>query len=517
VNINKDNFDINLELRVGVNYLNIVKSKTFPNKRFLQCFNRLESKKAIISTLKEFAVYQALKDHYIENNFQNFAINVNKIVEEAMPRIRRIFNVFTQIGGLKESGILQTLEKQGLISKCYTSRNNLIITWVDVSDDVSNSYRYWISKIYSNYTSVTQRQRETLLQHLIAEVNAFEEIDGKNIFSRTLPEGYPPVPVKYWEHYIIKGNTNISVIPQILEITYSNSKRNTLVSNATFKSRVKSFIDDHPDKVEVIKDNQLLNKAGLEASTKNNMFKEGGPGFIGTMGDGFVMFDDLFRKYSNDHNISILGKNFEGLKIVKSNEEAVVRNKLFISSDFKVKDSQGEVVGNGVAKGISNDDTFTRQTIEQLTGEGKRFSLFSEWDNNVARVYIISFGADEDVNSHVVKSQNYNDLHWESLFHHAIQTKIRTRYYSRLEIDPSSATFNIDREIIDLITEKIIENNKNGYPDNVKQYWQNYVLNLRNHFGNKVLETGIPQSQFNEWMSARYKGYLTWFPDQNKP
>jgi hypothetical protein len=56
------------------------------------------------------------------------------------------------------------------------------------------------------------------------------------------------------------------------------------------------------------------------------MFKEGGPGFIGTMGDGFVMFDDLFRKYSNDYNVSILGKNFEGLKIVKSNEEAVVRN-----------------------------------------------------------------------------------------------------------------------------------------------------------------------------------------------
>jgi len=79
------------------------------------------------------------------------------------------------------------------------------------------------------------------------------------------------------------------------------------------------------------------------------------------------------------------------------------------------------------------------------------------------------------------------------------------------------ATFNIDREIIDLITEKIIENNTNGYPDNVKQYWQNYVLNLRNDFGNEVLETGIPQSQFNEWMSARYKSYLTWFPDQNTP
>jgi hypothetical protein len=57
VNINKDNFNINLELCVGENYLNAVKSNTYPNKSYLQCFNRLESKKAIISTLKEFIVY----------------------------------------------------------------------------------------------------------------------------------------------------------------------------------------------------------------------------------------------------------------------------------------------------------------------------------------------------------------------------------------------------------------------------------------------------------------------------
>ena len=504
-----------MKLRVGANYLNIVKTKTFPNKRVIQCFNRLESRKAIISTLKEFAIYQALKDRYIKNNFQSFATNFDEIVEKAIPRIRRVFRVFTQIGGLKESGVLITLEKQGLISKCYTSRNNLIITWVDVSDDVSDSYRYWISKIYSNYTPVTQRQRETLLQHAIAEGYAFEEIDGDSIFSRTIPEGYDPIPVKYWEINIIKGDDNVSIIPQFLELNYSNSKRNTLVSNATFKSRVKSFIDDHPDKVEVIKDNQLLHKAGLEASIKNNMFKEGGPGLSGTMGDGFVMFDDLFRNYSNDPNISILGKYFESLKIIKSDEEAVVRNSLFISSDFKLIDSQGEVVGNGVAKGVSNDDTFTRQTIEQLTEEGKRFSLFSEWDNNTTKVFIITFGADEDFNSHVVKSQNSNDLHWESLFHHAIQTKVRNRYYSRFEIDPSAATFNIDNAIIDLVTEKIIENNDNGYPIYVRQCWQNFVLNLKNDFGEDLLETGIPQSQFNEWMSARYKSYLTWFPDQN--
>jgi hypothetical protein len=132
----------------------------------------------------------------------------------------------------------------------------------------------------------------------------------------------------------------------------------------------------------------------------------------------------------------------------------------------------------------------------------------------MARVYIITFGTDEDVNSHVVKPQNYNDLYWESMFHHAIQTKIRTRYYSQFEINPSLATFNVDREIIDSITERIIENNENGYPDNVKQYWKNFVFNFRKDFGIKVIETGIPQSQFNEWMSSRYKSYLTWFPDQ---
>ncbi|MFX1515000.1 MAG: hypothetical protein ACFFC6_01740 [Promethearchaeota archaeon] len=511
VNINVDDCNKNLKLRVGADYLNIVKARDSPqNKRFTQSFNRLDSRKAIISTLKEFAVYQTLKDHYISKNFQNFAISVGEIEEEALPRIRRVFRVFSQIGGLYESGILQTLEKQGLISKCYTSRNNLIITWVDVSDDVSDSYRYWISKIYSSYIPVTQRQRETLLQLAIAEGFAFEEIEGNNIFSRVIPEGYTPIPVENWEIYIIKGDDEISVIPQLLELTHANSKRNTLVSNATFKSRVKSFIDDHPDHVENIKDNPMLNNAGLEASSKNNMFKEGGPAFSGTLGDGFALFDELFNQLTKK---SILGKDFNDLRILKSNQEAVVSNELFISNDFMLIDSQGKVVGTGIAKGVSEENTFTRQVIEQLAEKGKRFVLFPEWDGDTARVYIITFGGVRNNNFDIVKPKNHDALYWESQFHHAIQTKCYLRYYTVHQKEPMQSNYNIDNELIDLVSEKIIENKRNKYPEEIQQRWKNYIEDLRSDLGGDALQVGLPISRFNEWASTRYKSYLTWFSD----
>jgi len=68
--------------------------------------------------------------------------------------------------------------------------------------------------------------------------------------------------------------------------------------------------------------------------------------------------------------------------------------------------------------------------------------------------------------------------------------------------------------LIDLVTEKIIENRRNKYPEEIKQRWKNFIGDLKSDLSEEDLEAGIPLSRFNEWMSARYKSYLTWFSDQ---
>lgn len=203
------------------------------------------------------------------------------------------------------------------------------------------------------------------------------------------------------------------------------------------------------------------------------------------------------------------------MRILKSNQEVVVRNELFVASDFILINSQGKVVGNGIAKGVSHENTFTRQAIEQLTENGKRFILFPEWDGDTARVYVITFGGARNNNFNIVKPQNHNDLYWESLFHHAIQTKIRLRYQLVTKKEPSQANFNIDNELIDLVTKKIIENKRNKYPEEIQKRWKKFIEDIKTDLSEKVLQAGIPLSKFNEWVSARYKSYLTWFPDQN--
>ncbi|MFW9903387.1 MAG: hypothetical protein ACFFFH_03575 [Candidatus Thorarchaeota archaeon] len=86
--------------------------------------------------------------------------------------------------------------------------------------------------------------------------------------------------------------------------------------------------------------------------------------------------------------------------------------------------------------------------------------------------------------------------------------------------DPSQANFNIDLELINLITKRIIENKRNKYPKEIQLHWKNFIEDLESDFSENTLQKGISLSRFNEWMSSRYKsdptGFLTKKNQSNK-
>ena len=122
---------------------------------------------------------------------------------------------------------------------------------------------------------------------------------------------------------------------------------------------------ENPSEIEIIA-NSELDEAGFNVSKKYFILYEGDN--LLSQHFGISTFDNLYRKITGNSNTSILGKDFEGLQIRRSDIESTKnRNKLWISSDLHLVDIYGRIVGNGITKGINHGNSGAQQVLEQLS------------------------------------------------------------------------------------------------------------------------------------------------------
>lgn len=462
------------------------------------------------STLVEYFIFLALRNMYIRQKvISSIKIKRFEVISKAQSLAKKFgFSVnFLKFYFGRYTLILRQLAETGIIA--YSS-DGKVLRWMNTSDDVINSYKYILCMIIRNQTGNLGNLKKlrrfggsNFVRNLIKNGFIFEAIDGSDL----IREPYKIVPIKYWEinilpMYRIKGG----VINEILNNTFQGKR--VLPNDSTIKNRIKKFVTENPSEIEIIA-NSELDEAGLNVSKKYFILYEGDNSL--SQHFGISALDNLYRKITGNSNKSILGKDFKGLQIRRSDIESTKnRNKLWISSDLHLIDKYGRIVGNGITKGINHGNSGARQVLEQLFCSGKRFILFIDLDYSVkgglGRVYVGKIGLSEE-ESNTVKSQvHHDDMFFGSLFHHETWKKM-----DNLRRKKKIFSYLLHWGVLNQVEEKVIFNPKNRYTLNIINRWNEYKFKLINHFGFERLSNGIEKSSYDEWWAEEVKKSLVWY------
>ena len=444
------------------------------------------------ATMREYLLYRLLKSKYLaENVVEPKEMIKSKIVKE-MDELSTKYNIPGEVGETNYRGRLRTLKALNLVRM---DPNDKILRWMDISESIEDSYKYWISYLYRVGDKKSRQNYRPIMKNLIECNLSYVSVQGLELFDRRKTNR---IPIKKWE-IIIYNLDDKEIIKKLLDHKYRNF--DSLPREKTLKNYIKNYIGSNPDGIQVIHDNKL-SKIGYRLSKRYFVLHEYQDG---KSQHAFLKkFDEVYQKKTGR---SILGDEFNGYKLNVSEQESTKYVHTLYTSEDMYASCNGKDQVKIITKGSSiNSNLGAHQLLELAVQKGKRIIIHIEYNptSDLGSIYIGRL-----FDSHI-KRGLMQKTRLFSQFHHEVWKKMRNR-------SAQEGYLSLDQEILDKVDVMVIYNQKNKYSGLIQRSWEDYKKELFSYFGKESIIKGIKKEAFDSWWKQIVRNNLVWFNRKFKP
>jgi len=453
---------------------------------------------SIRGTVKEYIVYLALKEKYLEKKITlPIKISRAETIQRANEMIKRLQIPRTSISKKYYITSIHSLRGQGLI---LTGSDNRVLRWMDTSDDVVKSYSYIIGQHYLKAITQSRQKFKKLYKSLLKAELISNYIDGIDIFNI---RDRKIIAIPNWEFYYYNFDDG-DIIKDMLQYHYRGEKM--LPRFKPLKETIQNYVRKNRKnnkKVKVVKNDENISKIGLKLSKRYYALWEA---MDGKSQHSFLeKYDSELRKSTNDPKSSILGNGFEGFQLKRSTLELKLRHEFNTSEDMYAINEENlkhKILSKGHSEYTIN--FAANQLIELIYTNNKRAFIFLDYydKQEICKIYIGRFFNHTVKYGGLVKSEKeFEKMHYYSQFHHEIWKKIRNSVKTKHDY-----RFRLDSQILKKIREKVLPKVENK---EVYQHWIEFESELLTFFGEDKIKNGIRKAIFDQWWIDKVKNSLS--------
>ncbi len=441
------------------------------------------SKAGLAATIREYLLYRLLKSKYLaEDVIAPKKISKPRIVKE----LDHLSTKYKVPGEVREANYRCRLRTLKALNLVRMDPNDKILRWMNVSNDIENSYKYWISYLYRVGLKKTRQAYRPCIKSLIEDNLSYTSIQGLDLFNRRKTKR---IPIKNWE-IVLYNLDDGQIINKLLSHKYR--KFDSLPIERKLKQYIKSYISTNPECIEFIRDNNL-SKIGYNLSKRYFALHEYQDGK--SQHTFLKRLNELYQKKAGK---SILGNEFEGYKLHLSEQESTKYiHTLYTSEDMYASNNENDHI-RIITKGSTiNSNLGAHQLLELTVQKGYKIIIHIDYDptSDLGSIYVGRL-----FDSLVAEGLGEKALLF-SQFHHEVWKKMRTRANQLGYI-------SLDETILKKIESLVIYNPKNNYSDSIHEYWKEYISELYNYFGRERIAKGIRREAFDSWWKQIIRNLL---------